>query len=265
MELQFHPARAPNARLRRSAFAFRRIVRPWLETGSFVRRPGALVHFRRRTTTQPLVRSVFVVPYDIGSQLTPEIGQTHRHQNPSQVFGLHRADESLNDRQAAVFAHSTKARTNPASFAPPFESGTPKLTALVRDDVFGGPAGCFGRATEKRSHVSGARRPFEDRKSHRLAREMINDERYPPAERPDLRQGKRQPRAPESGAGRNGCEVEMPNMIRVSGRDHANGQLVGYGLCTFSGQRFRRLRVWVQVFGRQNDGATPSGLPSRRR
>src|SRR5436853_7820318 len=52
---------------------------------------------------------------------------------------------------------------------------------------------------------------------------VVENKRQPPAERPALRQGTRQPRAPHSHLRGYGREVDVPDVVRPFGGDNSTG------------------------------------------
>ena len=114
------------------------------------------------------------------------------------------------DGDAAVFADSTKAWwLDLVSFAPAFEARAPELRALVADNVPRRSARGANHASEERPNRFARRLRLEDGHAHAASREVIDDHGDPPAERPTLRQGKRQPRRPEP-AEQLSCRDRLP-------------------------------------------------------
>ena len=61
---------------------------------------------------------------------------TQWHQNDAHAFVLERQDESLDERNAPVLANGAEAGYEVLAITPVLERITPKLFALVGDDVF---------------------------------------------------------------------------------------------------------------------------------
>ncbi len=68
--------------------------------------------------TQRRVRSETVLPARVGSELLLEGTGIERHAHPAEAFLLHRAEESLYDRDASVFGDFAKARPDAAPRTP---------------------------------------------------------------------------------------------------------------------------------------------------
>src|SRR5713101_1468102 len=66
---------------------------------------------------------------------------------------------------------------------------------------------------------------MEDSETHQAPRAVVDDHREPPAERPDLRQGEGTPRGPEAEGGGHSRQINVPEVIRLSGCDGTRGRL----------------------------------------
>ncbi len=117
-----------------------RVPRPQrarLVPGRFVRRWQTPVHFDRRASSQRGVRSMLVVPGRVAAELVTHRAQPERHDDLPRAFALHRPDEALDDRDAAVLPHRAVPRSDPLSAAPVLERPAEELLPLVRDDCLG--------------------------------------------------------------------------------------------------------------------------------
>ena len=66
-----------------------------------------------------LVRTVLVVPEDVGVDLAAHGGEPHQEDGePVEQLGLQRAEEALDDGDAAALADGAEARTDPTAAAP---------------------------------------------------------------------------------------------------------------------------------------------------
>src|SRR5712691_2749869 len=74
--------------------------------------------------------------------------------------------------------------------------------------------------------VSWAWLAAEDSQPHDTPRAVVDSHGEPPAERPHLRQGEGTPRGPEPEGGGHGREIDVPEVIHLSGGDGARGYLV---------------------------------------
>ena len=83
------------------------------------------------------VWSVFVIPVDEQFELKLECCLTQRDQPAACSLTFHRADETLEDSDAAVLPNSTKPWLDCPSAAPGFEAIAPELPSLVTDEVLG--------------------------------------------------------------------------------------------------------------------------------
>ena len=108
---------------------------------------------------------------------------------------------------------------NPIAFDPTTECVAVEDAVAITDDVFR-RAGATNRSAQESTQSSAIRLVGEHADIDDAAREMIHDDCHPPAVRPVLRHGERQPTTPETGADRYGCQVDMPDVIGFSGRDN---------------------------------------------
>ena len=151
------------------------------------------------------MRPPLVVPFHEASEPSPEIPAAHWDVKQSCAFVLQRTNESFNHSNASVLADGTEAGRDLFAFAPALKSIAPELASLVRDDVLGRASGSADGAIEYPLDIGGRRAIEEDREADDSPREVIDDDRDPPAERPRLRQRERHPRNPEARPGRDHC------------------------------------------------------------
>ena len=120
-----------------------------------------------------------------------------------------------------MLAYSAEAWFDLVTPAPGLETSAPELTAFVANKML--RPGFLGghRPTEERTH--GFRCGFlaKHGTSHHTAGEMIDRDGHPPAERPARRQGKWKPRTLIASSRGNRCQINIPHVIRVFGRDYA--------------------------------------------
>ncbi len=116
---------------------------------------------------------------------------------------------------------------NAMPFAPGFKVGAGELNAGIGDQVFRrGAHGCDEPAEELPDFL-GSGLLCEDREAKRFAGIMIDNDCDPPAKRPTLGHGKRQPRNPKAGVGGYKREVDVPDVIGAFGGDDTTGGLHG--------------------------------------
>ena len=111
--------------------------------------------------------------------------------------------------------------TDAVPLTPGSEGSASELRAAIRDEVFGRGAAARDDTAKKMPDLLGGRLLLEGRDAEDAAREMIEDDRDPPAEGPALRQGERDPGGPEAGHGRHDREIGVPDMIGPPRRDAA--------------------------------------------
>jgi hypothetical protein len=78
------------------------------------------------------MRPKSVVPLGEKHELAAQGLTIHRHQDAAKRLGLHGADETLHDGDAAVLADSPESLANPAPPAPPTEASVGELCVTVR-------------------------------------------------------------------------------------------------------------------------------------
>ena len=108
-------------------------------------------------------------------------------QQPSRALVLQAADQSFDDRDAAVLADRAEALLDLPTGTPPLEPLVGELRAVVGDDVLGCRPRSASRSTEERPDRTGGRLAVEDRKAHDAPGVVIDDHGNPPAKRPPLR------------------------------------------------------------------------------
>ena len=74
---------------------------------------------------------------------------TKWYQNDAHAFVLERQDESLDEGNAPVLAHGTKAGCDALSITPIFENVAPELPALVGEGIFRVSTGAIHGTFEK--------------------------------------------------------------------------------------------------------------------
>ena len=91
-------------------------------------------HFARCSPGEALMWPVLVVPNEVRVDLARKETEGHRHEDAPQGFVFHRADEALDDGDAAVLPDGAEARSHGTSSTPGAVVAL-KLHALVGDDV----------------------------------------------------------------------------------------------------------------------------------
>ena len=112
---------ARDPRGRPGASASSRPQPAWLEPGRFVRWWQAVIHLQRRAPAQCRVWPMLVVPIRVAGDLAAHLIQAERHDDLPRAFGLHGADEALDDRDAAVLPHRAIPRLDALSATPVLE------------------------------------------------------------------------------------------------------------------------------------------------
>ncbi len=79
--------------------------------------------------------SILVIPVDEQLEFIPESCLAHRNQPATCSLTFHRADEPLDERDAAVLPNGAKPWLDLPSAAPGFEAIAPELPSLVTDEV----------------------------------------------------------------------------------------------------------------------------------
>lgn len=172
------------------------------------------------------MRSVAVVPGEVERQLVLECGEAVRDQDQtSRALGFECSHASLDHRQAPIFSHGPEPVLDAVALTPPSESLLNELNALVGDKLKRLVACASEKSLKKLPDRSRRRQRAINHESHHAPGEMIDDGRCPPAEWPDLRQGKGKPGDPEAERRRYGRQIDVPEMIGVPGDDHALGLL----------------------------------------
>ena len=96
-----------------------------------------------------------------------------------------------------------------------------ELPALIRDEVSGPRTNSPEKPLQKVPDHHGGGLSAVGRESHDAPRVVIGGNPNPPAQRPNLRQGEGKPRGPEAECSGSGAQVYVPEVIRMSGSDHA--------------------------------------------
>src|SRR6266571_5006739 len=211
-------------RLRRGA---RRASRPpWagFEAWCLGRRATMMVDLVGSGSAESRVRPVAVVPGDVERQFLLDGDETVWDQNQSPgALVLDGSDAALDHDEAAVLADGAEPLRDTATATPALELPGGELAALVGDKALGLMA--LEKALQKLPNCSGGGLAAEDGEARDASRVVIHGNGHPPAERPHLRQGEGTPRGPEPGGGRHGREIDVPEVIRLSGGDLARSCL----------------------------------------
>ena len=183
------------------------------------------------------VRQMVVVPIREQHQLATTRLTAQRNQYLTCALILERPDQSLHHGNAAVLTDRAVARWRDGSaFGPLPKSVAIKDPVSIADDVFRRRAGASNRSSQKSANRTAVRPLSEDADVHDATRVVVDHDCHPPAERPAMRQRRRQPHGPESRADRHGRKIYMPHMVRFFRRHHATAGFGGLPWC-----RVRRL------------------------
>ena len=213
----------PNARTASTIPGVAKPPSSGLVSRCLARRGKTAVHLRRRSSVEARVGPLLVVPDCVARELTAHLLQTEGHDDPPRTLGLHRPDEPLDHGDAPVPSDRSKPRPDAASSAPALERPAEELLAFVGDDVAGRRSGLPDGSSEERADVDGARPRLEEREANELPRRMVHGDGRPPAERPPLDPGEREPRRPESCGRRDGGQVHVPDVVRLWGCESCHG------------------------------------------
>jgi len=169
---------------------------------------------------------VAVVPGEVERHLLLESSEAVRDQGQApRAFGLDRPYAPLDYRQAAMLAQRPEAMLNAPTPTPPSEFSCDELFAPVGNKV----PRCLPRVPEEplKEVSNRCRRGLRaiDRESHHTPGEVVDGDREPPAEGPDLRQGEGNPGGPEAECSGDGGQVYVPEMIRLPGGHDTRGRL----------------------------------------
>ena len=171
--------------------------RSGLEARRAVGRVSAEVNFVGRLPAQRHVGTMDIVPAEGDSQFSTELLLAKRHQRELQTQQfLHRADEPLDCRDRAMLPDRPEARANAATLAPCLETIVPKLRSFVAHEMPGRRLHEMDRPAKQSPNRVSRWRRLERGEAHQPSGKMVQDDGNPPAERPPLRQGKRQPGSP---------------------------------------------------------------------
>ena len=157
---------------------------------------------------------MLVVPGEVKRQLLFECGKTIRdNAQTSSAFVFDSSNPTLNHRQTPVFPQSTESMANPLLAAPSSEPSRSELNALVGDENV--------RDFSRTSKGSFEEAPYRGRRgqstinseSRDPAREVIDNHREPPAERPNLGQREGKPGHPEAQGSGHGRQIDVPELV----------------------------------------------------
>lgn len=214
-----HSARSStNQRVRRSARRPSRPSRARFKSRTSTGGECPEVDLVGRSRAESRMRPLDVVPSDVVFELAPERSsrQGHDRQKPRALV-FQRADEPLNDGEAAVLADGAEALLDAVTTTPGPKRVRGELRSVVGHDVAGPATEGAAYASKPPRDIRRGRFLLEVRGPHRAAGEMIDDDRHPPAERPALRQHEWGPRVPESADRRYRAEVEVPDVVGMLG------------------------------------------------
>ena len=99
------------------------------------------------------IRTMLVIPVNEQLELILESCLAHRDQPLTCSLAFHRADETLDDRDAAVLPHGAKPWLDRPATAPGLEAIAPELPSLVTDEVLGRCSRGWDGSVEKRLDV----------------------------------------------------------------------------------------------------------------
>ena len=215
--LEREPRAGPPAdrRLRSRTAGFARPSLPRRETRAALSRRPIEADLVGRRTRQPGVRALAVVPVGEERQLPPDAPPPDRRQPAPHAFVLERADAALDERDAAVLADRAEALADPDATTAASERPRRELTSAVRDQVLRRPPCGPDHAGQEGAHRHRRQPDSEDPDPHDPAREVVDADGEPAAERPAVGKRPGQPRDPEPGERRDSGQVDQPDMVRA--------------------------------------------------
>ncbi len=110
--------------------------------------------------------SVLVIPVDEQFEFVLESCLAHRDQRTACSLTFHRPDETLEDRDAAMFPNSAEPWLDSPETAPGLVAVAPELPSLVTDEVLGRCFRGWDGSVEKRLDVFRGRQIAEDGEAH---------------------------------------------------------------------------------------------------
>ncbi len=159
-----------------------------------------------------------IVPGCVESHVSAHpIARKRDHDTP-QPFVLQRSEEPFDDRDATKLTHGTIARSCALALTPILEFIGEELGALVAHQVLWSGVFAHG-SSEKGAHFEGRGLLRENSEAHEAPRIVVHRTGDPPAEWPGLQQCKRRPRCPEPRRGWHHRQVDVPNVVRILGRN----------------------------------------------
>ena len=157
-----------------------------LDAWSFIGRPQVEVDFVGCFSVERSVRSMLVVPIEVGSELFSKVSLQLRDYNPARGFFLHGPDEAFDHGDAPMLPDGAEPWPNPLAFAPVLEGAAPEDSVLVADQILGIALGASDRPSKKSAYGKRVRPLGKDGEAHRAPRVVVNDHGKPPTERPTL-------------------------------------------------------------------------------
>ena len=267
--IQSRPAAPADQGVRCSAGGAPRPAASWLESRRAAGRRMTVIDLIGRASLESCMRPVSVIPGDVQRDLPLRRSAIVGNKQSTGTLHLHRPDEALDHGDASMLANNTEALRDAATVAPSPESTTSELLTPVGHKMPRRDLGLTNRALSERAHRLGGRLLREGLEADDPPGVVIDCDREPPAEGPALRQSERQPGGPEAERGGDGREIEMPDMVRVSGRDDASRHGGGFGGSVSGRVLFTGSRIWRIARGppssrRLIQDATVSGVTISR-
>src|SRR5712691_4602972 len=189
-EMERDPGLTSNRSLRRSAWGRTRPPRSWFEArgaGSGATMVADLVGSGGAETG---VRALGVVPGEVEGQFLLHGVETVRDRDEAMcALVLDGSDAALDHGEASVLADGAEPLLDAATATPALEFPGDELAAVVGDEVPRLHPRPPEESIEKSPHGRRGGLPREDSEAHDAPRAVVDGNREPPAERPDLRQG----------------------------------------------------------------------------
>ncbi len=168
--------------LRLSTGAAPRPSSSWLESRRTAGGREIEVDLVRSSSVKRTVRPMAVVPFDEQRELTEESRPVIGNDEPARALVLDGPDESLDNREAAIFLDGAEALSDTAAVAPAPEAVIRELPAMVGHQMTW-TGSCLPECSpEGGSDGRRSRLLLEDCESHDPTGEVINSDHDPPAE-----------------------------------------------------------------------------------
>ncbi len=191
----------------------------------FTGRGLSAVDFLWSSSTQALMRTVFIEPRNETADMLAKVLTPQQDGDAAKELLFQRSYESLYDANAAVLPHSSIAPFDAFAVTPCRVPLTDKLLPLIADNILRCGSGPPDDSPEKGPDLRRGRICLEDSNPHNTPREVVHDDRDPPAHRPCLVQCSGHPWHPEATRRWHRRKIHQPRMIRTPRHNARNRAL----------------------------------------